>query len=171
VVLTLDVIYFHQLLGDAESTLSWMMSGRLVEREFGLAKSFSVLGLVAALLQLILSYWVATFVVKILRYIHDLHRFFRDEEFAVVLDTQLPDAEYGLEKLSGLATLQVSVVLLGGYISFKVIDKLYLQHASLTGDIGNPVMLINHVILAPLFTTCHSRCGTTVRLTGALDLV
>jgi hypothetical protein len=46
--------------------------------------------------------------------------------------------------------LNLTLFVLGIYISLKVIDKIVIQNSSLGEDIGNPIMLGGYLIIAPL---------------------
>ena len=46
--------------------------------------------------------------------------------------------------------LNLTLFILGIYVSLKVVDKIVIQDSSLGADIGNPMMLGGYLILAPL---------------------
>lgn len=150
VTLLLNAVYFHNILDGAVSCYSWMtLHGWEPVGKF--TKSLNSAGIVAALLQIFLSYWISMFVVKALIFCYIFWKFFKSGELSLRLDPLHCDALCGLEPLSRLATLQAVILLqFGLYISLKVFDKVYMQKQALFSDIGNPLLLSVYVILAPL---------------------
>ena len=155
-VLGLNFLYFHQVI-DHYTNLSqycysygsWMIQPD--SKGDTILGVFSLHGFFAALLQCFVSFWVVMFIVRSLVFTYHLYIFFNDSGFNISLNPLHPDTMCGLGELGRLAVQQAGVMLvIGCYVSLKFIDKIYIQHASLLQDIGNPVILLGYTIVAPL---------------------
>lgn len=146
--ISFNVAYFVKIFY-TEPVDSWMMQqvNGMLSEEYNVTAS----GWVAVFIQTVLMYWVILFGIKGLSYIHYLHRFFttfRQEIFANPLHE---DGLSGLGDIARLATWQATILLLMGiYVSLKVIDKTYFQSMSVVNDPGNVAVLISYVLFAPL---------------------
>lgn len=146
--IAVNFIYFWSLVNNPYFTDSWMLIKSGKDLSF---TDFTLMGIIGGLIQVFLTYWSLMFIVRNLFFIRTLYEFFRSKKFTIKLDPLHPDGVSGLGKLKQLASLQAVIILLFGlYVSLKVIDKVYQQHSSLLSDIGNPVVLLAYVILAPL---------------------
>ena len=148
-----NILYFRSLILNPDEPNSWMLINEplTILDHFHFKHRFTAMGLVGALIQIYLTYWVLMLLVKNLIFIRGLYRFFQDDNFTIKLDPIHPDGVSGLGQLKDLATLQASILLLFGlYASLKVIDKIYVQSQSLPSDIGNPLVLLVYAIAAPL---------------------
>ncbi|MFQ6023795.1 MAG: hypothetical protein ACE5NW_13835 [Acidiferrobacterales bacterium] len=140
VTVVLNTIYFRQILKDPDP--SWMKDGLL---------GMSGPGLFAAIIQIILIYWVLSLVTRGFVLSWGLYELFNRRGFSVKIDPMHPDGVGGLRPMGYVANIfNIILFLIGIYLSLKVIDKLFMQHAPLGDDIGNPVMLGSYVVLAPL---------------------
>lgn len=138
-----NLAYFATVYYSPFEGNSWMLI-----RDIG---RFTFLGILGILFQIGLTWWILRFVINNLFFISMLYSFFSHRDCKLELDPLHPDGISGLEKLKDMATLQsVIILLMGLYVSLKVIDKLYQQNMSLAVDIGNPVVIIAYIILAPL---------------------
>jgi hypothetical protein len=80
-----------------------------------------------------------------------LHELFNKRNYPVKIQPLHPDHCCGLRKIGDVAMLlNLTLFVLGIYISLKVIDKIVIQNSSLGEDIGNPIMLGGYLIVAPL---------------------
>jgi len=107
-------------------------------------------GWMAVVIQTLLTYWVMTFVIKGLLYIRYLHIFFAEFRRDINVNPLHEDGFSGLGDIARLATWQSTILLLLGiYVSLKVIDKSIMQHQFVLTDPGNLAVLISYVLLAP----------------------
>ena len=131
-----------------EPANSWMVQ-ESIEGNYDF--SVTAAGWVAVLIQTFLTYWIITFAIKGFLYIRYLHEFFSIHRKDINVNTMHADGLSGLSEIARLATWQSTILLLMGiYVSLKVIDKSYFQEASVIADPGNMAVLISYVLLAPL---------------------
>jgi hypothetical protein len=113
-------------------------------------KGFTNRGVVAFIIQVMLTTWILIFAIRSLLFIRGLFDLFNSKETNVRLDPFHPDGVSGLTKLSQLATLQAMMLFsLGIYVSLKVIDRIYFQQISIFDGIGNTVAIVSYVVIAP----------------------
>ena len=154
-----NIYYFYQILNSSKT--DWMNDGVIFKGvyewthfkfiHFKLEHGFTLTGYYAAIVQTLLSYWLFHLVYRGIVFSMGLYSLFNSKKFTLDINPYHPDGCCGLRQISKVATtLNVSVFLLGIYASLKVIDKLDFQNGSIFDDIGNPVVLIAYVILAPL---------------------
>ena len=156
ITLTLNAIYFWQILNPAQYTgdqSGWMAvenDGRLT-CVLGGERCFTPIGLFAALIQVALIYWVLNLLWRGAALSWGLFRLFHRREFRITVEPLHPDGCCGLGRIGSVAMiLNWALFALGIYISLKVVDKLVVQDLPLHADIGNPIMLGAYVIIAPL---------------------
>ena len=151
--LLLTVFLFNEYLSNCD-VISWMTNGDIFDRtcESSLDhKGLSSRGVTAFIILVILATWVLIFAIRSMLFIRGLFDLFNSSETNIRLDPFHPDGVSGLAKLSSLATLQAMLLfLLGIYVSLSVIDRLYLQKVSLFSDIGNPILIVGYIVIAPL---------------------
>jgi len=146
----LNVIYFYQILEHQGGT-GWITSGELLGSLSTQGRGFTTVGLYAALIQIILIYWVLNLLWRGAVLAWGLHEFFNKRNFPVRIQPLHPDRCCGLRKIGDVAMLlNLTLFVLGIYISLKVVDKIVIQDSPLGADIGNPIMLGGYLILAPL---------------------
>ena len=159
ITLFLNSIYFHQVLANEKD--NWMVGGVVLKDFFHMEQGLTYMGLYAAIVQIILIYWVFNLVWKTVVFAWGLHEFFKKRNFRIDIDPVHADGCCGLKRISSVCMiLNLILFMLGIYVSFKVIDKMHIQQASLFADIGNPLMLGSYAILAPLLffsplAACH----------------
>jgi hypothetical protein len=147
--LFLNGIYFRQVLNDPQR--DWINSGLLFQEWLHTTHGLTWHGLYAAIVQVVLIYWVLNLVWKGFVLACGLHEFFNKRRFQTKVELLHPDGVCGFRPIGSMATtLNVILFLLGIYLSLKVIDKIIVQQSSLFEDIGNPMMLGGYAILAPL---------------------
>lgn len=146
-------IYISQL-SNADVT-SWMTNGTYLSTypaggDSGLEKGFTNRGVVAFIIQVILTAWLLIFVTRSLLFIRGLFDLFSSKEANIRLDPYHPDNLSGLARLSQLATLQAMMMcLIGLYVSLKIIDRIYFQQISIFTGIGNSITIASYVVIAP----------------------
>lgn len=146
--LGLNWLYFVQILD--RHIPNWMTGGELLKDFFNTNHGLTSAGLVAAIIQIILIYWVFMLVWKTVIFSWGLHEFF-NRRFGIKIDLLHPDGNCGLKPLNDTVMyLNYILLLLGMYVSLKVVDKIVIQNLPLFADIGNPLMLGSYAILAPL---------------------
>lgn len=149
----LNVVYFVPYLNDPGHVDNWMLHKEqwsIFSSYFAFNNQFTFFGLIGALIQIFLVYWILMFIIKNILFIRGLYEFFRSDELKIELNPLHPDGVNGLRALMELATLQATLILfLGLYASLKVIDKIYQQHGAAL-EIGNLLVLFSYVIFAPL---------------------
>ena len=134
--------------------ISWMTNGLYLTGFSNcgdcIIKGFTNRGVVAFVIQVVLTAWILIFATRSLLFIRGLFDLFNSKETNVRLDPFHPDGVSGLAKLSQLATLQAMMLfLLGIYVSLKVIDRIYFQQISIFDGIGNTVAIVSYVVIAP----------------------
>lgn len=145
----LNLFYFKQIL-EHESP-SWMVGGPVLLGVLSSRQGLTPVGAYAAVIQMVLIYWVLVLIWKTVIFSWGLHEFFNARGFRIKLDPLHPDGSCGLKRISSTAMfLNYILLLLGVYVSLKVIDKIMIQELPLFSDIGNPLMLGGYAILAPL---------------------
>jgi hypothetical protein len=148
--LGLNGIYFHQIL-DPKPFTDWMTGGEhlLLLSSGGLG--LTDVGMFAAFIQIVLIYWVFNLVWRGAVLAWGLHELFNERAFPVRIQPLHPDRCCGLRRIGEVAMLlNMTLFLLGIYISLKVVDKIVMQDSPLSADIGNPIMLGAYFIVAPL---------------------
>jgi len=159
ITLLLNSIYFFQVLANEKD--NWMVGGMVLKDIFRLEQGLSYMGLYAAIVQIILIYWVFNLVWKTAVFAWGLHEFFKKRGFRIDIDPVHPDGCCGLKRISSVCLiLNLILFMLGIYVSLKVVDKMHIQQSSLFDDIGNPLMLGTYAVLAPLLffsplAACH----------------
>lgn len=155
--LVLNAIYFFQILNPPppdegqQALFGWMTSGELLGFLSDSGRGLTAVGVYAAVLQIILIYWVLNLLWRGVILAWGLHEFFNKRDFPIRIEPLHPDGCCGLRRVGDVAMLlNLTLFLLGIYISLKVVDKVVIQNSELTADIGNPVMLVGYLILAPL---------------------
>ncbi len=148
--LVLNVYYFKQILED-QPCKGWMNSGEIFAAMTSSGWGLTPIGLYAGVIQFVLIYWVLNLVWRGAVLAWGLHEFFNKRDFPVRIQPLHPDRCCGLRKIGDVAMLlNLTLFLLGIYLSLKVIDKIVIQGSPLSIDIGNPVMLGSYLIIAPL---------------------
>ena len=147
--LALNVYYFKQIL-ESQPCKGWMTSGEIFASTTS-SGGLTPIGLYAGVIQFVLIYWVLNLVWRGAVLAWGLHAFFNTRNFPVRIEPRHPDRCCGLSKIGDVAMLlNLTLFLLGIYLSLKVIDKIVIQGSPLSIDIGNPVMLGSYLIVAPL---------------------
>ena len=150
ITVALNAVYFHQILQEQKFT-DWMTSGEILASMAAMCRGLTPVGVYAAIIQIVIMYWVFNLFWRGVVLAWGLNEFFNNREFAVKLEPLHPDGCAGLIRINNIATLlNMTLFLLGIYLSLKVVDKIIIQDSSLWADIGNPFMLAGYVILAPL---------------------
>ena len=145
----LNFWYFYQILNNG--LRSWMTNGSHFCSVSTHGLGFTTVGLYAAVIQIVLIYWVLNLLWRGAVLAWGLHEFFNKRNFPIRIQPLHPDRCCGLRKIGDTAMLlNLILFILGIYISLKVIDKIIIQGTSLGADIGNPIMLGGYLILAPL---------------------
>jgi hypothetical protein len=148
--LGLNAVYFYQILQE-QKFISWMTSGGILDSLGTGCRGLTGLGVYAAIIQIVLIYWVLNLLWRGAVLAWGLHEFFNRRGFPIALEPLHPDGRGGLRRIGDVATLlNLTLFALGIYVSLKVVDKIIVQESSLWADIGNPFMLSGYVILAPL---------------------
>lgn len=164
VAVGLNAVYFGQVLNSEEK--GWMTTGNSLqffltenlpslfsEIQHGLSRT----GIYAAVIQILLSYWILHLVWRSFIFSWLLHQFFNDTRadgnyrFAIPIEPLHPDGACGLKVINHVAMqFNIMLFLLGIYISLKVIDTLVIQNGTLTSTIAHPLFLSSYIVLAPL---------------------
>ncbi len=148
--LVLNALYFSQILQE-QKFIGWMTSGELLGPLLGWKRGLTLIGLYAGVIQIVLIYWVLNLLWRGVVLAWGLHEFFNRRGFTIKVKPLHPDGCGGFGKIGDVAMLlNLTLFLLGIYVSLKVVDKVVIQGSSLGADIGNPIMLAGYVILAPL---------------------
>ena len=151
VTLILNGIYFYQIMNETAVKQSWMTVGTVFQDTLSTVNGMTTIGIVAGCLQIMLIYWVLTFIYKGFIFAWGLYGFFANRQLDIQLDPLHSDGVCGLRRIAYISTLQAIILfLLGIYLSLKVIDKSLIQDISIFSDIGNPIMLGSYALLAPL---------------------
>jgi hypothetical protein len=146
----LNMIYFYQIFQHQEFT-DWITSGKLLGFLSTRGRGLTTVGLYAALIQTVLVYWILNLLWRGAILAWGLHELFNKRNYPVKIQPLHPDHCCGLRKIGDVAMLlNLTLFVLGIYISLKVIDKIVIQNSSLGEDIGNPIMLGGYLIIAPL---------------------
>jgi hypothetical protein len=146
----LNLIYFHEIL-DQLGDPDWITGGKILGSLSKHGRGFTAVGLYAAFVQIVLLYWVINLIWRGVVLAWGLHELFNKRNFRVKIQPLHPDRCSGLSKIGDVAMLlNLTLFLLGIYISLKVVDKIVIQGSALGADIGNPLMLGGYLILAPL---------------------
>ena len=128
-----------------------MVGGPVLLGVLSSRQGLTPVGAYAAVIHMVLIYWVLVLIWKTVIFSWGLHEFFNARGFRIKLDPLHPDGSCGLKRISSTAMfLNYILLLLGVYVSLKVIDKIMIQELPLFSDIGNPLMLGGYAILAPL---------------------
>lgn len=147
ITLLLNWGYFYQI----SEELSWMTIHPNEILKSILKVRLSPIGQFAAVIQIVLIYWVFNLLYRGSILAWGLHEFFNRRNFNINIDPLHPDGCCGLRPIGSTAMLlNMILFILGIYVSLKVIDKIVIQEGSLADDIGNPMMLGSYVIIAPL---------------------
>jgi len=150
IIVALNAIYFHQILQE-QKFVDWMTSGEIFGSLATMCRGLTPVGVYAAIIQIVLMYWVFNLLWRGVVLAWGLNEFFNKRDFAIKLEPLHPDGCAGLSRINDIATLlNLTLFLLGIYLSLKVVDKIIIQDSSLWADIGNPFMLAGYIILAPL---------------------
>jgi hypothetical protein len=145
----LNLIYFHEILNQQGD--DWITSGKILGSLSKHGRGFTTVGLYAAVVQIVLLYWVINLIWRGVVLAWGLHELFNKRNFPVKIQPLHPDRCSGLSRIGDVAMLlNLTLFLLGIYISLKVVDKIVIQGSALGADIGNPLMLGGYLILAPL---------------------
>jgi hypothetical protein len=148
--ISLSVIYFYQIFQNQEFG-DWITSGELLGFLFPHGRGFTAVGLYAALILIVILYWVANLIWRGIVLAWGLHELFNIRNYPVNIRPFHPDNCCGLRKIGDVAMLlNLTLFILGIYVSLKVIDKIVIQNSSLSLDIGNPIMLAAYLLIAPL---------------------
>ena len=146
----LNVIYFYQIF-QHQGFRDWITSGELLGFLSKQGRGLTTVGLYAALIQTVLVYWILNLLWRGSVLAWGLHELFNKRNYPVKIRPLHPDHCCGLRKIGDVAMLlNLTLFVLGIYISLKVIDKIVIQGSSLGEDIGNPIMLGGYLIIAPL---------------------
>jgi len=161
-VIGLNLYYFIQLL--STDKLDWINHGSILSSPMhwlssGVQHGFSKTGLFAAVIQIVLSYWIINLIWRSFILVWALYGFFNDTKrgsasgyrFEIPVMLLHPDGACGLKAISRIAMIfNLILFLLGIYISLKVVDMLIIQNGTLADNIGNPLFLFCYIFLAPL---------------------
>ncbi len=149
ITLVLNIVYVYQILQDTDP--GWITSGELFMSILGTRHGLSWFGVYGVIIQVVLIYWVFNLVWRGFVLSWALFEFFQRRKFSIEIEPLHPDGVCGLRSIGNLATtLNTILFMLGIYVSLKVIDKIIIQNAPISDDIGNPVMLVSYAIMAPL---------------------
>jgi hypothetical protein len=148
--ISLSSIYFYQIFQNQQFA-DWITSGELLGFLFTRGRGFTAVGLYAALIQIVVLYWVANLIWRGVVLAWGLHELFNIRNYPVNIRPFHPDNCCGLRKIGDAAMLlNLTLFILGIYVSLKVIDKIVIQNSPLGLDIGNPIMLAAYLLIAPL---------------------
>jgi hypothetical protein len=146
----LNLIYFREILNQ-QGYQDWITNGKILGSLSKYDRGFTTVGLYAAFIQIVLVYWVINLVWRGVVLAWGLNELFNKRNFRIKIQPLHPDRCSGLRKIGDVAMLlNLTLFLLGIYISLKVVDKIVIQGSPLGADIGNPLMLGAYLILAPL---------------------
>jgi len=146
----LNVIYFYQIF-QHQGFPDWITGGELLGFLSTQGRGLTTVGLYAALIQTVLVYWILNLLWRGAVLAWGLHELFDKRNYPVKIRPLHPDHCCGLRKIGDVAMLlNLTLFVLGIYVSLKVIDKIVIQNSSLGEDIGNPIMLGGYLIIAPL---------------------
>ena len=151
VTLILNAIYFYQIMNETAAKQGWMTVGNIFQEALSTVNGMTTIGIAAGCVQIVLIYWVLSFIYKSFVFAWSLYGFFANRQLDIQLDPLHSDGVCGLRRVAYISTLQAVILfLLGIYLSLKVIDKSLIQEISIFSDIGNPIMLGSYALLAPL---------------------
>ena len=151
---SLVLIYFYQK--QSACIQGWMIGGEWLN--FGLPLpilcGFTGFDLIAAVVQLVISYWCANLAFRAVVCYWGLYELFENRKkwnFKVRTNPLHPDRCCGLGRIGDVAMLfNIIIFIIGIYVSLTVIDTILLQNAAPFDDITVPVYLGGYVLSAPL---------------------
>jgi len=151
IALLLNGYYFHEIL-QHDKFQDWITSGEFLKcLSKNERRGFTGIGIYAVIVQTVLSYWVLNLLWRGAAFAWALDQIIEKQKFPIDIRPFHPDRCCGLGRIGDVAMLlNVTLFLLGIYVSLKVIDKSLIQHSPLSEDIGNPLFLVGYLILAPL---------------------
>ena len=152
--LSLTLIFFYQK--QSACVHGWMTGGSWLN--FGPRApnfcGFTGVGMIAAVVQLVISYWCANLAFRAAVCYWGLYEFFGNRKkwnFQVKINPLHPDRCCGLGRIGDVAMLfNIVIFIIGIYVSLTVIDKILLQKAAPFDDITVPLYLGSYVLIAPL---------------------
>lgn len=148
--ISLNLFYLYQIL-EHQGFTDWITNGELFSSVSTQGRGLTAVGFYAAVIQTVLTYWVLNLLWRGAVLAWSLHELFNKRNFAIRIQPLHPDRCCGLRKIGDVAMLlNLTLFILGIYISLKVVDKIVIQNSPLGADIGNPLMLGGYLILAPL---------------------
>lgn len=149
ITLYLNNMYFLDILNN--DYVDWMNTTDGIKIYTDTKTDFTLAGLYAAAIQIVLVYWIMNLVLRGIIFSWSLYYLFNNKNISFQFNTMHPDSCFGL-KIIGEVSMILNMILfmLGIYISLKVVDKIFIQGLSLLSDIANPTMLVSFAILAPV---------------------
>jgi hypothetical protein len=151
ITLIMNGIYFYQIISKTGAKPDWMTVGTVFQDTLSTVNGMTTIGIAAGCVQIVLTYWVLSFIYKSFVFAWSLYVFFADRQLDIQLDPLHFDGVCGLRRIAYMSTLQAVILfLLGIYLSLKAIDTSLIQEISIFSDIGNPLMLGSYALLAPL---------------------
>ena len=155
--LSLALIFFYQKQsGCVADEKGWMFGGDLIYMSTTVVEGcgFTVVGLVAAIIQFIIGYWCLNLAFRAAVCYWGLYEFFDGKKkwgFQIRVSPLHPDRCCGLGRIGDVAMLfNVIIFIIGLYVSLTVLDKMFVQESSPYADITIPLYLGGYVLIAPL---------------------
>jgi len=153
--LTVELLVFNQK--QTHCAESWMIGGDLfdfVSDNGNKNCGFTGVGLYAAIIQLVITYWCVNLGFRAAICYWGLYEFFENKNkwgFDIKINTLHPDRCSGLGRVGDVAMLfNIIIFIIGVYVSLTVLDKTLIQQSTPTNDIVVPLYLGGYILLAPL---------------------
>jgi len=153
--LTVEFLFFNQK--QIHCAEGWMTGGdRLRYTGMGVTEScgFTGVGLFAALIQLVLTYWCLNLAFRAAICYWGLYEFFENKKkwnFQIKISALHPDRCSGLGRIGDVAMLfNIIIFIIGIYVSLTVLDKMLIEENTNPDDIVVPLYLGSYILLAPL---------------------
>ena len=152
--LSIEILFFKQKQFNCVE--GWMTNGEL----FDFANDdkdkhcgFTGVGLYAAIIQLLLTYWCVNLAFRATICYWGLYEFFENKKkwnFQIKINALHPDRCSGLGRIGEVAMLfNIIIFIIGIYVSLTVLDKTLLQQGA-SADFTVPLYLGGYILMAPL---------------------
>lgn len=153
--LSLTLLFFYQKqLGCKEG---WMTSGdwlKIVIKDEKDPCGFTGVGLYAAIIQLVITYWCMNLAFRAAICYWGLYELFENRKkwnFQIKINVLHPDRCAGLGRIGDVAMLfNIIIFIIGIYVSLTVFDKIQLQESEALADFAVPLYLGGYILLAPM---------------------
>jgi hypothetical protein len=153
--LSITLLFFYQKKLGCEA--SWMINGDRLRIQIIGNTYFCALtgvGLYAAFIQLIITYWCMNLAFRAAICYWGLYEFFENRKkwnFQIKINVLHPDRCAGLGRIGDVAMLfNIIIFIIGVYVSLTVFDKMLLQKSDPLADFTVPLYLGGYVLLAPM---------------------